>query len=686
MRPTTLWRWLAIVLVSALAPTDALAGFQDPQSASENTYIAPDESFSVPVPAGWTVEEGDGLVVLTGPDGELRASIVVVQSADPDAAIAEAMGIAEPDYELPPSPDRQEPPGPPGIDTLVVITYDGGQSGDEIVQAVARVVDGVSYVVVYRGPLQEVIDRQSQISIIDSGLLIAAVEQLDLSGKRPAAFDETMRGELAAYIEQLLADYGIPGASIVIVQGDEAVYAGGFGVTEAGGAPVDADTRMMIGSATKPMTTMMAATRVDAGEVTWDTPVVDILPYFRVADAELTREITLRNLFCACSGVPRRDLEFFFNANDLTPEELIRTLATFEFATEFGEVFQYSNQMVAAGGYAAGVAGSDDAELAAAYEDAMIERVFDPIGMSRTTLDFATVEAEGNYAVPHGQTLQASYEPITLEDEAILESVAPAGAVWSTADDIGRYLITELNAGVAPDGTRVVSEENLAETWEPQVQIDARSSYGLGWILSEESGLEKISHNGNTLGFTSQLAFLPDADLGIGLIANAQGANGFAAAVEYRLYELLYGQEQTYDEVVRYELEQVRAVRIGAGADLPADQAEALVGDYTNEVLGDISIMLDDAGVPVVDAGEFRSRIRLTAPRNGAVVTWDPPFAGGAITVQGASLLLSVGAESYEFVRLNIQGTPVASPVGSPEASPAAATPVASPVASPVAA
>lgn len=678
MRLMAMWRLAFVAVLAALAPAEALARFQEtgPQAA-ENTYISPNEAFSVPVPEGWTVEERPGVVVLTGPDGELRATIVEVSTSNVDAALSVAMVEAEPDYTLPASPDRQEPPGPPGIDALVIVTYDGGQSGEEIVQAVVRVVGETSYVIVYRGPLQEVIDRQSQISIIDSGLLIASVEQVDLSGTTPAAFDVAVQAELGAYIDQLLAEYGVPGASIVVVQGDAVVYAGGYGVTEVGGAPVDADTRMMIGSATKPMTTLMAATKVDDGTITWDTPVVEILPEFRVADAELSETITLRNLFCACSGVPRRDLEFVFNANDLTPEELIGSLADFELTTGFGEVFQYSNQMVAAGGYAVAEAGTSESDLAEDYEGQMQARVFDPIGMGRTTLDFAAVEAEGNYAVPHGQTLQATYQPITLEDEAALDAVAPAGAIWSTANDLGRYLLTELNVGVAPDGARVVSEENLRETWEPQIAIDARTDYGLGWIVSEESGLAKISHNGNTLGFTSQVAFLPDAGLGFALTANAQGANGFAAAVEYRLYELLYGQERAYDEVVRYELEQVAASQVGAGVDLPADQAEALVGEYANEVLGDVSIALDDDGVPVVDAGEFRTRIRATAPQNGAVVTWDPPFAGGAITLDGQNLVLSGGTERYVFVRLNADGTPVASPVvGTPVDSTPEATPI----------
>jgi len=85
-------------------------------------------------------------------------------------------------------------------------------------------------------------------------------------------FDGAMRAEPGTYVERLLWDHGIPGASIVIVQGGKVVDAGGYGVTEAGGARVDADTRMRIGSATKTMTTMMAATKVDDGTLTWDPP------------------------------------------------------------------------------------------------------------------------------------------------------------------------------------------------------------------------------------------------------------------------------------------------------------------------------------------------------------------------------------------------------------------------------
>src|SRR5215217_1877367 len=131
------------------------------------------------------------------------------------------------------------------------------------------------------------------------------------------------------------------------------------------------ETLMMIGSITKPMTATMAATVVDARDVTWDTPVVDLLPAFAVADPELTRRSSLRNAFCACTGLPQRDREFLFNSATLTPERLITSVRDFPLTAPLGEQFQYSNQLFAIGGYAAAAAAQGQTDLYDAYVSSM---------------------------------------------------------------------------------------------------------------------------------------------------------------------------------------------------------------------------------------------------------------------------------------------------------------------------
>ena len=146
--------------------------------------------------------------------------------------------------------------------------------------------------------------------------------------------------------------------------------------------------------------------------------------------------------------------------------------------------------------------------------------------------------------------------PISLDLEETLTPVAPAGLVWSTANDMARYLITEMNKGIGPDGNRVVSAENLGETWTPQIAVDSETSYGLGWFLEERSGLRLTHHGGNTFGFSSDLAFMPDKDIGIVVLANGQGANLFTEGVRFWLLETLFDQPHTSDEQIDFFLDQ----------------------------------------------------------------------------------------------------------------------------------
>jgi CubicO group peptidase (beta-lactamase class C family) len=108
---------------------------------------------------------------------------------------------------------------------------------------------------------------------------LSDVAPLPLTGERRAAFE--------AYGAEAMVRFGVPGASIAVVQGGEVVYLNGFGVEEYGSTrPVTPDTMFMIGSISKSMTTMLAASLVDDGHISWETPVLDLLPAFAVDDPE----------------------------------------------------------------------------------------------------------------------------------------------------------------------------------------------------------------------------------------------------------------------------------------------------------------------------------------------------------------------------------------------------------------
>ena len=288
---------------------------------------------------------------------------------------------------------------------------------------------------------------------------LTGVAPLPLTGERLATFE--------AYIAAKLAEMGIPGAAVAVVQGGAVAFLQGFGVREIDRpAPVTADTLLRIGSVTKSFSSLLSATLVDADRLGWETPLVDLLPSFAVTDADLTPRLTVSDAFSASIGLPRRDWELILNPDRLTPELVVTGVAELPLTAPYGEQYQYNNQLVATGGFAAAVAdgGSPD-DLGRAYAIALRERVLDPIGMPRSTLSLTDVVADDDHATPHAQNLAGSFHSLSpLEDDAWIVPVAPTGGLWSSAREMASYIQTELSHGVAPDGTRVVSEENLERT------------------------------------------------------------------------------------------------------------------------------------------------------------------------------------------------------------------------------
>jgi CubicO group peptidase (beta-lactamase class C family) len=108
---------------------------------------------------------------------------------------------------------------------------------------------------------------------------------------------------------------------------------------------------------------------------------------------------------------------------------------------------------------------------------------------------------------------------------------------------MARFVMTELGQGVAPNGTRVVSAENLAETWQPAVQVTKTLSYGMGWFIEDYRGIKIIWHDGDVLGAKALIAFIPEANVGLVVLTNRLISTGFSYSLRYHLLEALYGLE-----------------------------------------------------------------------------------------------------------------------------------------------
>jgi hypothetical protein len=191
----------------------------------------------------------------------------------------------------------------------------------------------------------------------------------------------------------------------------------------------------------------------------------------------------------------------------------------------------------------------------------------------------------------------------------------------------------------------------------------AYAGYGLGWVVGEYHGQRMFSHSGSTLGFESQIAIWPEAELGIVVLTNAQGADLAAQGVQFRLAELLFDQPAEIEGLVTQGLaafaQRVAALSSQLGDLVDRTAVAPYLGRYDNPLLGEISLELRD-GMLILDAGEVRSRLRPQLDEHGRVIAYvatDPPLAQLPLALRegerGAPTLVvpnPAGGSEYVFV------------------------------------
>jgi CubicO group peptidase (beta-lactamase class C family) len=608
------------------------------------------------VPPGWWLTESAGLVLLEEPDRELKMWLADVAGGDRAAAVAAAWKQAVPGFALAVARD-QELPGRDGWDAGVQTLYVTKTEESRVVVALARRKGTGWQVTLIDGKQAAFGRRGAQVLAVVDSVRLPGMERESFAGK-PADLSGAALGNFDQFVEEARAMAKVPGVAIAVVHGGKVVLERGYGVRTLGkrGA-VTPSTRFMIGSTTKPLTTLLMARLIDDGKFGWETPVTEVLAGFALGDAATTKSLTMKHTVCACTGMPRQDLEWIFEFAGWDPERRIASMAAMKPTTGFGETFQYSNLMVSAGGYGAARAFDARKKLGPAYDAAMQKLVLGPLGMRDTTFDYGKAQ-RGDAARPHARALSLDYQLIDLDLDRSIVPVRPAGAAWSTARDLARYVQLELGKGVLPGGKRLVSEENLLRRRQVEVKVTDDMSYGLGLFVEKAHEVSVLGHGGNTFGYTSDLFFLPDHDVGVVVLTNGGQANAFRSAVRRRFLEVIFhGKAEARDDLAAAVAREEKT--LGEERKLLKDAPdpswiEPLLGRYSQADMGEIKLRRDGKRV-VLDVGEWRSEVTEKVDRDGThkVITTSPPLAGIELVPADRKgtrvLVLDAGQQVFEF-------------------------------------
>jgi len=426
--------------------------------------------------------------------------------------------------------------------------------------------------------------------------------------------------------------FDVPGVGLAFLDGGKTVWAGGLGVKELGKPdPVDADTLFIAASNTKALTTLLLAELVDEGKMRWDQPVTELFPAFRLGDESTTKQVQVRHLVCACTGMPRQDLEWLFEYRNETPASATKLLGTMQPTTRFGEVFQYSNLMAAAAGFIGGAKVVPGKEWGAAYDEAMRMKVFEPLGMTTTTFDF-TKALKGDVAQPHGDDVDGKVTRARMDLNYSVFPVRPAGGVWTSARELAKYVEMELAKGMLPNGKRLVSAENLVARYKPNVVVGEDVTYGMALFVDRRYGVTVVHHGGDLAGYHSDMIWLPEYEAGAVILTNADSGVMIRGPLLRKLLEVLFDGKPEAEEMLKVGAKQRKAAIAKERERLvvPADPAAAatLAPRYVNASLGELKI-LKEGTATVFDVGEWKSAVASRTNDDGtfSFITIDPTIS-----------------------------------------------------------
>jgi CubicO group peptidase (beta-lactamase class C family) len=451
---------------------------------------------------------------------------------------------------------------------------------------------------------------------------------------RTAVADSVSSG-FDAYVERVLRTFDVPGAAVAIVKDGRVVLARGYGVRTLGRPErVDATTRFGIASNTKAFTATALALLVEEGKVEWEAPVVRYLPDFAMYDPWVTRELTVRDLLVHRSGLGlgAGDL-LWWPASTYDRAEIARRLRFIKPATSFRSAYAYDNVLyLVAGQLIEKVSGQS-------WEEFVRTRILVPAGMTGSTVRHSDAARGGNTATTHAEVDGRVREIAPM----VSDNTNPAGGINSTATDMARWMIVQMDSGRLAAAAAGVAERRLfspastSELWSIVTPIPVRgpsrpglahlrpnlAGYALGFFVSDYRGHLQLQHSGGLPGYLSLVTMIPGQRLGVAVLTNQESADAFRAitlrAIDHSLgapaldYVAVFAalRDSARAESTRRTRRAATARDSTAGPSLPVTR---YAGRYEDAWYGDVMLS--------AESGRLVMRFARTPQLVGDLVHW----------------------------------------------------------------
>ncbi len=315
------------------------------------------------------------------------------------------------------------------------------------------------------------------------------------------------------------------GLAVAVVKDGELVHSKGYGLASiVTGDKVNKNTRFSIASNSKAFTSTALAILVDEGKINWKDKVVDHIPEFKMYDNYVTANFTIIDLLTHRSGLDlgAGDLMWIPDGNDFTVADVITNFQHQTPVSDFRTKYDYDNLLyIVAGEIIVRKSGMSWSEF-------IESKIMEPINMNESAGTLQRLKSKSNIAKPHSY-IDGEFVEVHEFDATMASAAA---GIYASVEDLSKWMIMQLNQGALNDSTNLISKINHSKMWQPYTNrgFTAKNNppynthfyaYGLGWGIRDIAGYVKLSHTGGMPGMLSQTILIPELDLGVVVLTNA---------------------------------------------------------------------------------------------------------------------------------------------------------------------
>lgn len=418
-------------------------------------------------------------------------------------------------------------------------------------------------------------------------------------------------------LQQVLKDQQCAGFAVAVVKGNEVVYLQGFGYRDMEKKlPVTPNTMFAIGSSSKAFTASLMGILQERGKLKLDDKACKYLPAMTINDPTRAQEITIRDMMCHRTGLPRYDYSWYL-FNSASKDSLFARLAYMKPTAGLREMWQYNNFMFLGQGLIA------EKITGTTWEENILKEFFMPLGMKRSNTSLKGFTSDADASLPYTVSKSGVIEKMDYFD---ISGMSPAGSINSTASDLSNWLKVWVNGGkfksaqIIPTAyyEEAISSQMVMGSGLPAKFNDLTfSNYGLGWMVHSYRGHYQVEHGGNIDGFSANVAFFPTDSIGIVVLTNQDGSS-VPKIVRNIIADRLLGMEyRDWNGTAKKEAdeankasEQIASDKEGSAVKntTPSHDLSAYTGSFNNPAYGTIEISNGKNGLQV-QIGKYKAKL-----------------------------------------------------------------------------